>query len=169
MLAALASFTVRIYRRASLTPPNDSEPMTCPQGTHDGDPREPTNSLAQRMARGALVIALLTLSACSAFTSDEPPISDSTMVEVLIELHLVTARLELQYDHQPAVRDSILFKYGLDAQRFQDIMAYYADHPEAYSAIYTTMLDRISAERLQQGEGLPPSTLPPPTLDNDGE
>jgi len=121
------------------------------------------------MARGALVLGLLTLSACSAFTSDEPPISDSTLVEVLIELHLVSARLELQYDHQPAARDSILFIYGLDAQRFEDIMAYYADHPEAYSAIYTTMLDRISAERLQQGKGLPPSTLPPPTLDDDGQ
>ncbi len=167
MLAALASFTVRIYRRASLTPPHDNEPMTCPQGTHDA--RDPTHSLAQCMARGALVLGLLTLSACSAFTSDEPPISDSTLVEVLIELHLVSARLELQYDHQPAVRDSILFIYGLDAQRFQDIMAYYADHPEAYSAIYTTMLDRISAERLQQGKGLPPSTLPPPTLDDDGQ
>ena len=36
-------------------------------------------------------------------------------------------------------------------------------------AIYTTMLDRISAERLQQGKGLPPSTFPPPTLDDDEE
>ena len=165
MLAALASFTVRIYRCASLIAPNNSKPMTRPQGTHDGDA---THSL-QRLARGALVIGLLALSACSAFTSDEPPISDSTLVEVLIELHLVSARLELQYDHQPAARDSILFIYGLDAQRFEDIMAYYADHPEAYSAIYTTMLDRISAERLQQGKGLPPSTLPPPTLDDDGQ
>ena len=163
MLAAFASFTVN--RRTSLTPFHDNEPITCSQGSHDGDPREPTHSLAQRIARGTLVLALLTLSACSAFTSNEPPISDSTMVEVLIELHLVSARLQLQYDHQPAVRDSILFIYGLDAQRFQDIMAYYAEHPEAYSAIYTTMLDRISAERLQQGQGLPPSTVPPPTLD----
>jgi len=91
------------------------------------------------------------------------------MVEVLIELHLVNARLELQYDRQPAVRDSILFKYGLDAQRFQDVMAYYADHPEAYSALYTTMLDRISAERIQQGEALPATALPPPTPEADGE
>ncbi len=166
MLAALASFTVRIHRRASLTPPNDSERMTCPQGTNDSDP---TTSLTQRLASGALVIGLLALSACSAFTSDEPPISDSTMVEVLIELHLVNARLELRYDRQPAVRDSILFKYGLDAQRFQDVMAYYADHPEAYSAIYTTMLDRISAERIQQGEALPATVLPPPTPEADEE
>ncbi len=143
--------------------------MTGPQGTKDSNHSEPTTSLAQRLASGALVIGLLTLSACSAFTSDEPPISDSTMVEVLIELHLVNARLELQYDRQPAVRDSILFKYGLDAQRFQDVMAYYADHPEAYSAIYTTMLDRISAERIQQGEAMPATALPPPTRGDDEE
>ena len=110
-----------------------------------------------RRSRCALPVLLLLMSlpACSAFTSDEPPISDSTMVEVLIELHLVHARLELKYDLPPALRDSILFKHGLDAQRFQDIMAYYADHPEAYSAIYTTMLDRISDERIRQGEALP--------------
>ncbi len=137
--------------------------------SNDSNHREPTTSLAHRMARGALVIGLLTLSACSAFTSDEPPISDSTMVEVLIELHLANARLELQYDRRPAVRDSILFKYGLDAQRFQDVMAYYADHPEAYSALYTTMLDRISAERIQQGEALPATALPPPMTGDDGE
>lgn len=108
-----------------------------------------------------LLLGLLVLPACSAFTSDEPPLSDSTMVEVLIELHLVNARLDLQYDLPPAVRDSILFKYGLDAQRFEDLIAYYADHPEAYAALYTTMLDRLSDERLRQGQGL--LSTPPPS------
>ena len=109
-----------------------------------------------------LLAALLTLSACSAITSEAPPIADSTMVEVLIELHLAEARLDLQYDLVPAVRDSILFKHGLDEPRFLAILDYYADHPEEYSALYTTVLDRISDERLRQGEGLPLSTTPPP-------
>ena len=121
--------------------------------------------MIHRLAGYAFLAGLLTLSACSAFTSDEPPISDSTMVEVLIELHLTNARLELRYDLPPSIRDSILFRHGLDVQRFEDIMAYYADHPEAYAALYSTMLDRISAERLQQGEGLPPAAPPPPATD----
>ncbi len=111
-----------------------------------------------------LFVGLLTLSACSAITSEEPPIADSTMVEVLIELHLADARLELQYNLVPVVRDSILFKYGLDEQRFRAILDYYADHPEEYAALYTTVLDRISDERLRQGEGLPLSTTPPPGI-----
>ena len=109
-----------------------------------------------------LLPALLILPGCSAITSEEPPIADSTMVEVLIELHLADARLDLQYEVVPAVRDSILFKHGLDEQRFLAILDYYADHPEEYSALYTTVLDRISDERLRQGEGLPLSTIPPP-------
>ena len=123
--------------------------------------------MTSRLAGYALLAGLLTLPACSAFISEEPPVSDSTMVEVLIELHLTNARLELQYDLPPAIRDSILFKYGLDAQRFAAIMAYYADHPEAYSALYTTMLDRISAERLQQGQGLPSAPPPEPATDDE--
>ncbi len=115
-----------------------------------------------------LVVAglLLTLPACSAITSEAPPISDSTMVEVLIELHLTDARAELRYEAIPTVRDSILFKHGLDQQRFLDILDYYAEHPEEYAALYTTVLDRISDERFRQGEGLPLSSTPPPAIIN---
>ena len=118
--------------------------------------------MIHRLAGYTLLVGLLTLSACSAITSEEPPIADSTMVEILIELHLTDARLDLQYDLLPAVRDSILFKHGLDEPRFLAILDYYADHPEEYSALYTTVLDRISDERLRQGEGLPPNYNPPP-------
>ncbi len=123
----------------------------------------PPLSLSPSPPFSAILLAgLLTLSACSAITSEDPPIADSTMVEVLIELHLADARLDLQYDALPAVRDSILLKHGLDEPRFRAILDYYADHPEAYSALYTTVLDRISDERLRQGEGLPINTEPPP-------
>jgi len=90
-------------------------------------------------------------AACSAITSEAPPVSDSTMVEILIELHLAHARAPLNLDPVPALRDSILSKYHLDEQRYREIMDYYAEHPDAYGAIYTTVLDRISAERLRQG------------------
>jgi len=119
-------------------------------------------SFIERNAGYLFAAVLLPLPACSSITSEEPPIADSTMVEVLIELHLADARLDLQLDRIPAVRDSILFKHGLDEPRFLQILDYYAEHPEEYTALYTTVLDRLSDERLRQGEGLPLSNTPPP-------
>lgn len=88
------------------------------------------------------------------------------MVEILIELHLAHARAPLSLSPVPALRDSILSTYALDEQQYQAIMDYYAEHPEAYAAIYSTVLDRISAERLQQGEGVEdPITIPMPQRD----
>jgi hypothetical protein len=122
--------------------------------------------MTHRLLPSTLLAALLTLPACSAIISEEPPITDSTMVEVLIELHLTDARADLHYDLAPALRDSIFFKYGLDEQRFLEILDYYADHPEAYAAVYTTVLDRINDERMQQGASAPLDDAPPPGLLN---
>ena len=173
MLAALASFMVGIKRCALLKTINDnerSEPMTRPKGAIDSAQRALNDSrILHRFAGYTLLVGFLTLSACSAITSEEPPISDSTMVEVLIELHLTNARLELQHDFIPAALDSILFKHGLDRQRYRAIVDYYADHPEEYSALYTIVLDRLSDERLKQGKYLPLDDTPPPGVADEAQ
>lgn len=97
-----------------------------------------------------LALGCTGLMACSTITSEEPPISDSTMTELMVELHLADARVELQLDVPDTLRSAILYKYGLDEQGFRQIIAYYADHPEAYASLATTVLDRISAERYEQ-------------------
>jgi len=95
----------------------------------------------------ALVFLLLGLGACSPFLSEEPPLSDSTMVEVLIELHLARARHDIQQDLPPTLHDEILDAYRLTEQQFQETMAFYVDHPETYTAVYTRVMDRLAAER----------------------
>jgi hypothetical protein len=102
------------------------------------------------------LIPILLLGGCSSFVAEEPPSSDSTMVEVLIELHLARARQNIQQDLSPAVRDDILKAYGLSEEQFRENMARYAEHPEAFVDLYTRMMDRLAAER---------STVEPPAMD----
>jgi hypothetical protein len=99
----------------------------------------------------SLLLILLTVAVwctgCSAVTSDEPPVSDSTLVQVLLELHLASARAEVVRDVSPTLRDSILFHYGLDSTSFEAALSYYIDRPEEYKALYTKVLDQINEER----------------------
>ncbi len=88
-------------------------------------------------------------------------------MEVFIELHLAAARQSLDYAALPAERDSILARHGLDSTRFQNILDTYATQPEAYSALYATVLDRMTEERHKQGEGLPESQEVPPGVRDD--
>ncbi|MDX1547006.1 MAG: DUF4296 domain-containing protein [Rhodothermales bacterium] len=112
-----------------------------------------------RCRRAALLPAVLLaalLPACSALISDAPPVPDSTMVDVLIELHLGQARQARYGDLTPARRDSILALHGLDRPRFDEAMAYYADHPEELGLLYREALDRLQEERPHQPLGLRP-------------
>ena len=89
---------------------------------------------------------LLLLTGCSGFADERPPVADSTMVEVLAELHLAQSRLEVVGDLPDATRDSIFGRYGLDEAEYEAAMAYYAEHPEAYREIYDHLLDRLNME-----------------------
>ncbi len=95
----------------------------------------------------ALALALVALPACSALPSEEPPVADSTLVDVLIELHLAKARAETQPGEAPDLREAVLTRYGLSEARFNAAMDYYAEHPEEYLDLYDTVLDRFGEER----------------------
>lgn len=75
------------------------------------------------------------------------PVADSTMVEVLIELHLLNARLEIEDRPLLGARDSILQRYGLDSAAFAAAMRYYADRPQEYADLYGRVVDEMAAER----------------------
>lgn len=97
---------------------------------------------------GAALLLMLALPGCSPFTAEEPPVADSTLVEVLIELHLAQGRAEVAEDPlPPAVRDSIFARHELDEDRFRSAMDYYASHPEEYVSLYDEVLNRLSAEQ----------------------
>ncbi len=98
------------------------------------------------------VALCLSVAACSVLPSDNPPVPDSTMVHVLVDLHLRKARAQIT-DRQPELppadtsRAAVLQHYGLTNERFQKAMDYYTHHPEAFSALYDDVLNRLDAER----------------------
>lgn len=92
------------------------------------------------------VIALLLAPACTVTSSEEPPVADSAFAEVLVDLHLLEARAELDHDLPPSLRDSVLARHGLTAARFEAAIDFYVDHPQAYTDLYSDVLNRLNAE-----------------------
>ena len=94
-----------------------------------------------------LVVLFLPWAGCSSPLADQPPISDSTYVELMIDLHLATGRSQILQDTTLSIRDSIFAKYGIDSTQFEAIGAYYARNPSQYLDTYDTILDKLSSER----------------------
>ncbi len=96
---------------------------------------------------------LLVFSGCSPLLTEPPPVSDSTMVEVLTELHLAEA---LQHAASPplppSIRDSILERHQLTPASFEAALEYYALDAEEYAALFERVLERLNAERTQLGD-----------------
>ena len=74
-------------------------------------------------------------------------IPDSTMVDLLVELHLANGRIEVTDRPLDFPRDSIFQVYGIDSTAYARMIGYYARHPEEYSEIYGRVLDELSEER----------------------
>lgn len=107
-------------------------------------------SFHRTVVGGVLVSTLLSISllACSSFAPDEPPLSDSTMVEVLTELHLAEARARTYGDTLfTALRDSVLLRYDVSTPRFEEALQYYSEHPSAYLAIHRAVEDSLETGR----------------------
>lgn len=100
-------------------------------------------SLIERLV--LLTLLLGALPACSSFAPEEPPVPDSTLVDVLVEMHLAEARRQLHGPIPPAMRDSILAHYGLDSTRLQATMDHYSKHPATYKQLYGMVLDSLKA------------------------
>lgn len=112
---------------------------------------EPACPVAHRYGFAYLLLAAwLGWTGCSSFTSSNPPVADSTMIAVLAEMHLAQARQKTIGDLTVATRDSILHHHDLDREQFEDALAFYAAHPEAYVEIYRQALDRLGEERMTQ-------------------
>ena len=109
-----------------------------------------------------VALSLGALTACSVIAEPDPPVADSTLIDVLIEFHLANARADLGYDLPPALRDSVLAAHHLDRTAFDEAMAYYAERPDAYLSLYNELLDRFSAERAAETD-FRPSDLPEAT------
>ena len=93
---------------------------------------------------------MLGLAACTPMT-EQPPVPDSTFVEVMTELYLADTRREL-FDTPDSLRDAILTHYGIDTTQYDAAQRFYADHPDQYLDLYNALLDRLNAERMMMPE-----------------
>lgn len=116
----------------------------------------------------SVVCLLLLLSVVGCADSRmEPPLADSTMVEVMIDLHLAVAREEVTQQVPAGIRDSILTTHGADSAAYARTIWHYAQNPEKYEQIYGQVLDRLNSERIPLGP--PDPTLTPDEPDLDAE
>ena len=98
------------------------------------------------------LIGVTALGACSAFEPDKAAVSDSTLVEVLVDFHIAGSRERLGHEGPEGLRDSILALHGVEEEAFRASIDYYAEHPDEYVDLYRDVLDRIVSEQSRLGE-----------------
>lgn len=104
--------------------------------------------------RALLFSSMILLPACSGQTPTEsaPAVADSTMIELIIELHLAEARSQVTETDLAAARDSIFLYYGIEHDAYAAAMDYYSRNPDEFVKIYAEALDRLSDERYLPAE-----------------
>lgn len=95
-------------------------------------------------------------------SEERRPVPDSTMVDLLIELHLSVARAEFTNEIPPDIRDSIFTAYDVDSTTYAQAITYYAEHPDEYAEIYSRVLDRLNSERHPLGQASENNSAAPP-------
>jgi hypothetical protein len=105
---------------------------------------------AAYMIRGLLLCLGLcgALTACSSFSPQEPPIADTTFVDMLTELHLAQVRVDI-YDDTTlvALRDSVFSHYDVSQTQFERALKYYSERPSTYISIHEAVQDSLEAGR----------------------
>jgi len=99
------------------------------------------------------------LAGCGA--GDRPPrgvLADSTLVEVLVGVHLAAARAAHTGEPAESLRVAALAHAGTDTTALREALNAYAQRPAALVAVYDRVLDRLA----QADDG---AVLPAPTLD----
>ena len=110
----------------------------------------PPDSVARSRPIAVWILALAlagSLAGCAGEPAPQQVLPDSTMIRVISDLHLATARYELDDGAAPGLRDSVLAMHGLDSTAFEEAMAWYRAHPSEYAAVYGAVIDRLNAER----------------------
>ncbi|MEP0548412.1 MAG: DUF4296 domain-containing protein [Rhodothermales bacterium] len=106
------------------------------------------------MRRLALVAVLV--AGCGSESPSAPDLTDSLMVDVLVEIHLADARASHTGEPRDSLRAAALAAFDTDTVAFNDALDYYARHPEAYQPLYERALDRLLNE--QRGAAPPPES-----------
>ena len=93
------------------------------------------------------VLLLAVFSACRTSPDElgKEPV-DSLMAEIFIDIHLANARAELGYGSDGTPLDTIIVRRGLSRKAFDQRMAFYANHPQAYLVVQNQVMDRLGQE-----------------------
>lgn len=98
-------------------------------------------------------LLLLGISACSVFPTEAPPVADSVMVDVLVELRMADSRAFVELRPTPGLRDSILARYEVSPEAYEAAAQYYVDHPETYSEVLSQVRDVLLEARTDYRSG----------------
>jgi hypothetical protein len=104
----------------------------------------------------------LGLSGCSYGSSESPPLPDSTVSRMLVEMHLLSARAQRDEGVPPGAPDSLLRVYGLERQQLEEALRYYSRRPGRLDAIYDAVIDTLGAleQRSRYRSSAPPDVSP---------
>ena len=94
-----------------------------------------------------LVVGGMSLTGCSTTSSKAPPLPDSTMRKMLVEIHIATGRQETAPPLPRGLADSIYARHGIDSTAFDQALRYYSRHPARLAPIYNGVLDTLNALR----------------------
>ena len=131
-----------------------------------------------------LMAATALLTGCGVLSEDDAPVSDSIMVDVLVDLHLASARQARRAASDSLAADSattpagsvdgpapapasVLAAHNLDRSAYEEAVAYYVDHPAAYGKLYDAVIERLSIERYARSDTLRADTLRRDTVRSD--
>lgn len=107
--------------------------------THAGQLLSPAGSLIGLLLGGLLLVG------CSSFSSDPPPVPDSTLTRVLVEMHLMDARKDMHPPLPVGARDSILARHDLPPKKFEAALEHYTQRPDAFTSLYQSVIDSLRA------------------------
>ena len=76
------------------------------------------------------------------------------MVQALMEVHLLRARAAYREtedipDSIRALQDSALIRRGVSPEDFQSMLDVYAEEPERYQDVYTSVVDSLNSLRVR--------------------
>ena len=94
-----------------------------------------------------VIILGVCIANCTTPAQQESLIADSTLVKVLIDLHLIEVRISEGHDVDPGLRDSVFSVFGIDSLQFAATMRYFSEKPDAYASLYSRIIERLNTER----------------------
>jgi hypothetical protein len=102
--------------------------------------------------RWFIVFVLLLAFACGGEKLPKGILTKEKMVPMLVDQHLAEQIFSLRFNvglkNDSVIDDlylSILKKYGVERNKFEQSVFYYSKHPEKYKEIYDEVLNRLNA------------------------